>query len=134
MGIVLPNNTDRVSANVLGFDANAYLYGTPSTLSQKFNYNMPNAQNDCFTSSQNSKTKVKDKAIGAILGGAALAGLFLLAGKLNLSLPKFKKIDTSNIDIKKHTKATTGFLQKAFGGIKDAFKNSFDVVFKNYKK
>lgn len=85
---VLPTSLDMVSANVLGFDAQAYINDTPSTLSNRLN--IPN--NNYLPNDQFSKEKTAHKRNKKNFDfGAALAGGLSAFGLSALFFTIFKK-------------------------------------------
>ncbi len=78
---VLPSSLDMTSANVLGFDAQAYINDTPSTLHKRLNIPGSFAAGDYFASSTAvaPKRKKSSKLAAIFAGIVSTAGLGALA-------------------------------------------------------
>ena len=122
--VVLPTALDRTSAQVLGFDATAYITDTPSTLHQRLNIPNTLPQGDFFGNNLASVPKKKDHTntiLGSltIIGGALTLGILAKKGKLkNFKLQNLK-------NIKMPTKAG---IAQTFGNLKDVCINKFKDI------
>lgn len=94
---VLPTNLDRTSAQVLGFDADAYVNSVPSTLHQRLNIPQ-NFNSGDYLAGNLAKPQEKKKnkipsaiaAIAVTVGGAVLGYL-----GLKKKMPKLETIKKS---------------------------------------
>ena len=144
---VLPTSLDMVSANVLGFDAQAYIYDSPSTLSSRLN--IPNNYNsgDCFSKKEtrNNSSGVKldlgtvlASSLSAIGFGVLLATLCRKKIKMSnlnsVSVRKFSTISKSLSDkFYGYYKKTSGFVNTAFVSTANTLKNFADKLSKSVK-
>lgn len=102
----LPSALDMTSAQVLGFDASAYIAGKPSTLHQRLNIPNSYTGGDYFTSDRAVPSKGKKNPLPAIVASAlSLVGLGILTraalkGKIKFNIPnKLSKFGTKIVKI-----------------------------------
>lgn len=126
---VLPTNMDRTSAQVLGFDAQAYLSDTKSTMHQRLNIPGTFNSSDYFMGSAPKSKKMKKEnsalqAFGAVAlaAGVAITGYFgIKKGKLKLpdlkGKFKFPKMDKIKGVFAPATDALKGLFDKIKGKI-----------------
>ena len=130
---ILPTSTDRVSAQVLGFDANAFIFDKPSNLMNTLNINGTQTSNDTFVRNQKARAVNKTKSFFATIGAIALStvGFFhLFRGKKGTGiLSKFKLFKAKSTP--KLPKST--FLNKIITGA-DKIKNGFINKVKGFWK
>lgn len=130
---VLPTSLDMTSAQVLGFDATAYITDTPSTLHQRLNIPATFNASDCFVSGKASAPKVKKNplpTVAALL--ASVAGftfLGYLAFKGKIKLPQ-NVANVANIA----TQKASGALSSLGNTFKNAFCVAKSVIQENISK
>lgn len=144
MPTVLPSALDRVSAQVLGFDATAYITDTKSTLHERLGFPATFNSGDYLAGNLAKPSKAKKKnnipellAFVGSVAGLGLLAFFGLKKKVKLpkglmaKLPKFNKI--KNIKSKVAKTFTDGFkklFKKTSKGKTAAKKFSFKGAIK----
>ena len=141
---VLPSSLDMTSAKVLGFDAQAYIDDTPSTLHRRLNipgsFNAGDYYVSNIAAAPKKKTASKFCALAAVLTSATGIGALIFAaikGKIKpgkiLNNTKKSIPDIFNSFRNKAAKnINTDTMNKAAGGIKKFFGNIADKI-KNIK-
>lgn len=134
MQTVLPSSLDMASAQVLGFDATAYINNEPSTLHERLN--IPNTinQSDYFMSNKAQAPKKKKSdalpvflASALTLAGGAVLGTKVLKGKIKL--PDNIKIKLLDTGIK-----ALNFGESVLKRVKNSLGNLCNFITKHFKK
>ena len=137
---VLPTNLDRASAQVLGFDAAAYITDTKSTLNQRLGIPATFNSGDYLAGSLAKPQSNKKSDVPAFISGVLAAGglglLTFLGIKGKIKLPKkiasrLPKI--SGTKVKNALSSAKDFFGNIFKGIKSKFNIDFSQIPKKIK-
>ena len=133
MGIILPSSLDNTSAQVLGFDADAYINDKPSTLYQRLNIPQSFCTGDYFTSDRATKSNVKKGNFWSFA-----ASILTLAGVLSLICMglkgKIKIPDKIAKPVLNAASNVTNFAKNTTSKIKEKFLSCFGNIVDKFKK
>ncbi len=134
---VLPTNLDRASAQVLGFDASAYITDTKSTLNQRLGIPATFNSGDYLAGSLAKPQSNKKSDVPAFLSGILAAGgvgllTFLgLKGKIKLPKKIASKLPKMSDTKVKNVLNTT---RKFFGNLYKSVKSKVNIDFSQIPK
>lgn len=138
---VLPTNLDRASAQVLGFDASAYITDTKSTLNQRLGIPATFNSGDYLAGSLAKPKSNKKSDIPAFLSGILAAGgvglLAFLGLKGKIKLPKkiaSKLPKMSGTKVKNALNTTRKFFGNLYKSVKSKVNIDFSQIPKKIKE
>lgn len=137
---VLPTSLDMVSARVLGFDAQAYIDDTPSTLCTRLNICGSSMPADSFASKNQLKKSKRLRGLSTFLtlaiSGVGFASLFFALRKGKVSIKKSfnsaaKGLSNIPSNLKKSFKNASINLAKTLDSVKKSCSNTSGKIKKD---